>query len=145
SVGAGFGVSRGLRASNGAAADLGDLRDLGQRYTWLGPQRGERPIARLGGRMKFVFPLRPRAASPLRSQPSSRALLRALGRLRSEQRREHGAENRGGDVAVELETNDVRDDFSKGRTHGTKSPAAGARTINPRTAVCEDRSTSTLP
>src|SRR5262249_60899642 len=60
-------------------AGLGGLGRLGQRYPWLGPQRGERPIARLGGRMTFVFPLPPRGASPLRPQPSGGALMRLSG------------------------------------------------------------------
>jgi len=66
-----------------------------------------------------------------------------LGRLRSQQRREHGAKNCYGGVGSKLEADDVGDDFSEGRKHGTRSPAAGARTINPHPAVCEDRSTST--
>src|SRR5262245_5166986 len=41
----------------GLAADLRGLREFGRRCVGIGSERGERPLARLGGGMTLVFPL----------------------------------------------------------------------------------------
>src|SRR5262249_16281097 len=136
------GVGGGLLAGvdGSAVAAFGDLGDASQRGVRVGRERGAGAHARaVGGlgvclrRSAALLPLRPRMP---------RGLLLENFRLRApEQRRQAGTEGGHSGLSLEIESDAVADSGEGGGREegaGSLGTEVGARTLSPRTAVCEE-------
>src|SRR5215831_1836086 len=120
-----------------ASRKLGDVREGS---VGVGLERGAGAHARAVGGLGVCLR---RSAAPLPLRPRMpRGLLLENFRLRApEQRRQDGTEDCHSGLSLEIESDDVADSSEGGsREHGARSLATevGARTISPRTAVCEE-------